>query len=394
MKRKRTLVLLLATGVAIVATNRYYAYDFVDEVAHLRQEANRRGLLNFVSTRSPETFAGISPSRLPFAGLHTQRQIARYRFGESDPQSLGRLVASAAPFYELIEDYAAKGLQNHEDWASEDYSAAVHSAKLLGMRALVDARAGEFQRAIDGVRLLHRFARQTAEDGLGSMASMQAVRWSNIVCAELSARFKSRADRAAIKALTAEQPTYNYKSDLAKQLSGFLLHLDAIEVDAINVSPPDSFGPITFNLDETDRSIGESRVAVLKEFIRGYDLWNSNELLGDALPTVDLTGLNAKEEFVTEARVQVSWLKRNEVEQLAKRRAIALTIAADEWHAKNGHWPTAATLAKQGLETVDPYTGKEFGLDFSDGRVHVTGLRTDRTRGLFKGPKILIETLP
>ncbi|MDQ2987233.1 MAG: hypothetical protein M3R13_11055 [Armatimonadota bacterium] len=301
-----------------------------------------------------------------------------------------RLIASTDPFFGLIKQFATAKGQQFDDWSNSDRASVIYSPKVLGMRGYIAAVEGDYEEAEEMVKLIHKTSKRAIATGIGQLPNLMAIRWSNIICAELAFRTsENKARMNQVVSLINDQPRIDHKATLGEELSAYLAHIDAVDAGTVSYGPPTSNGLGFYDFNRTNRAMGKTRVDVLRAFIDGFDKWNQRDtLVSNAL---SLVGKSFHDEMVSTAVHGIAWAKQREIDQDAADRAIRLTVAAYAARGATGVAPTVATLAKAGIETVDPWTDKPFTLEFEGNRIFVVGIRSDRTRGIVNKPQRIIE---
>jgi hypothetical protein len=376
MKGRKFLYAAVALLAGVLGVGLYLGYGHEGEIARLMREAEKRGLTTRVGTiaRYEDNSA---PTRLPLAGLASMRELTRYRFGSGNPEQLGRLVASTEPFVPLIEDYAQTKGQHFDDWSNADRVSVIKSPAVLGMHGYMAAVNGDYEKAIRYVRLIRRTADKAMQTGIGEMANTSATRWANIVLSELAFRLRNQPGAfSRLDALLDEHPVVDFKKSLVDELAYNLAVIDDIQNGDMPYGYVADSDFLIYDFNKTDREFGRTRVDLLKLIISRYDNWDNRQFAVDESKfSVDLQDRNLHDSLISQAASSTAWAKRRELDELAARCAMNLTLAAYRHKMETGKNATTEQLAELGYEVTDPWTDKPFGLEFEGERVHVTGLR-------------------
>lgn len=380
MKLKRILwvvVGLVTLGIGVYSIQGRRAQSEVDRLigqAHgrgLRTELNAVVLRQYVGERQL--------ARL--AGLESRRDLRSLKFDSSNVQEARGLIASADRYFAPIAEFANMKVYSprrdfHSGTSFEDYSTLFAAVQLEGWRGYLLAEDNKLADAIASIEVLKGLMARLHDEKfqIGNAIAYKAQRWISRIALRLAEQSADAAAVERIQAAVSSLPEHDFKGSLSWELAGDLAYLDEIEIGKY-APPPVYLFNIQFRVARTPAHLNAVRAAVLKAVIRGFDEWDSAPLEIVSSHEFQFIEDDLERSILQSIAQAVDWQRRDERNDLADRRALALTLAAYQHRVATGKLPTVAELERAGQNATDPWDGNKMTLHQDGDRIWVGALR-------------------
>lgn len=378
LKLKRLFLLLLGATFVFGCAYVVVAHNARQRVNELISRAHSRGLAtDFDEITNPR---GLGTAELRgMSGITSQQELARLGFSEDKVSRARELLVSADPYFTAIRDFATTELYSPQriynvSTTYNDYSTIRAAIEAEGWLGYVSASDGNLKQALSSLKSLKGLMARSLDEGapIGMLVARSAERWIWRTAVCMARNAKTADEIAAIEQLTASLEPIDFKSSLSWLLTDSLSYVRGVETGDLVGNPPTRFLNIEFRFTESSVSLDSVRADVLGRAIDLHDNWDKlpvNVAIPGSLEDDGLHGL--ADDLDLDAHI----FRREETNERADRRALALTLAAYKHKLESGKVPTIQQLSDKGLNATDPWNGKPMTLQQSDGRLWIGAQR-------------------
>jgi hypothetical protein len=393
---KKSIFAVFGIAVLTVAAYHIAAGQAQAEVDRLIGEAHGRGMMTTHQTIALSPTGEGTSARKAFDALAEHRALGVQRFSETPDIKTRELVASLDEYYEPIAKFS--DLKRYAPFRNldeghivvEDYVAIDRAGKAEGLRGYVFAVDGNFDGALRSVKTLNGLIARLHDENFpaGNYSALRVQTWVERILLKLAQDYGGNSLRAQRLIEAAKSiPPHNFKLAVQGSLAGDLDYLDAVQYGQVrSFETPGYFLGVQYRFTETPFSLNKVRIRLLKTALNAHKTWKTAdlEMLDGGGPALQHRELGESLNLLLQDSIDRA--RRMERNDVARRRALQLTLAAYEQRAKTGAMPKVTQLEAKGYNATDPWHGNRMTLHVDNGRIWVGALRIT-PRDLQQKPK-------